>query len=67
MKLKPRYVLIIFSMAFATVVGLALRKVFNNHDYSHLPFLIINAAFMVSCYLAGYLMKDEDPGEKRSC
>ena len=65
MKLKPRHIFLIFSMAFATVVGLALRKVFNNHDYSHLPFLIINAAFMVSCYLAGYLMDNEDQGEKR--
>ena len=64
MKLKPRHISLVFSVLFAALLGDVLRKVFSEHDLSRLPFLVINLGFMVSCYLAGYLMDEEDPGEK---
>ena len=67
MKLKARYILMVSSAFFATLLGVTMRKVLNDHDLSQLPFLIIDAGLMVSSYLAGYLMDEEDPGEKRSC
>ena len=63
MKLKQRHIFLIFSVFFAALLGNCIRKVFNEHDLSKIPFLIIDAAFMVSCYLAGYLLNDKEGGE----